>query len=516
MGNAAAASRKAAGSGTEVIMSSEKLKKARVYEQKEALKVPEKQRPAFHLSVPTGWMNDPNGFSFYKGECHLFYQYNPYSVCWDAMHWGHAKTADFIRWEYLPAALAPDEAYDAAGVFSGGAVEAEGKHVLLYTGVSELENADGKKEIRQVQCLAVGDGTDYEKIPENPVIDASLLPEGSSLEDFRDPKLWEEDGVYYAAAGSRAADGSGQIVLFSSKDLKKWEFCTVLDRCENRIGRMWECPDFFPLGRPDGKTRVLVISPQDVTAEWPEMHNGNNALFLIGDYDPQKQVFHRNRIQSADYGLDYYAPQTVLTPDGRRILIAWMKSWDTNVFPEGFSWNGMMTVPRELSIREEDGRILQNPVRELEQYRGTPVCAEQVHVQEPASFEGIRGRIADLQVEIEGRGFGTFTISVAADDRHHTDIVYDEETEVLRFDRTCSGLRRDVVCVRSMPVPGREGKVSLRILLDKYSVEIFANGGESVMTSLITTPQEADGIRFSSDGGVQANIRMYPIGKEKQ
>ena len=90
-------------------------------------------------------------------------------------------------------------------------------------------------------------------------------------------------------------------------------------------------------------------------------------------------------------------------------------------------------------------------------------------------------------------------------------IVYDEETEVLRFDRTCSGLRRDVVCVRSMPVSGREGKVSLRILLDRYSVEIFANGGESVMTSLITTPQEADGIRFSSGGGVQADIRMYPV-----
>ena len=112
-------------------MSSEKLNKARVYEQKGALKVPEEQRPAFHLSVPTGWMNDPNGFSFYRGDCHLFYQYNPYSVCWDAMHWGHAKTADFIRWEYLPAALAPDEKYDEIGVFSGSAIEADGKHVLL-------------------------------------------------------------------------------------------------------------------------------------------------------------------------------------------------------------------------------------------------------------------------------------------------------------------------------------------------------------------------------------------------
>ncbi len=364
--------------------------------------------------------------------------------------------------------------------------------------------------------MAVGDGTDYEKIPENPVIDASLLPEGSSLEDFRDPKLWKEDGVYYAAAGSRAADGSGQIVLFSSKDLKKWEFCAVLDRCGNRIGRMWECPDFFPVGDPAQNTRVLVISPQDVEAELPEMHNGNNALFLIGDYDAQKQAFHRKRIQSADYGLDYYAPQTMLTPDGRRILIAWMKSWDTNIFPEGFSWNGMMTVPRELSVRKEDGRILQNPVRELERYRKTPVCAERVHVHEAVSFEGIFGRMADLQVEIGGRGFGTFTISVAADDEHHTDIVYDEETEVLRFDRTCSGLRRDVVCARSMPVPKREGKVRLRILLDKYSVEIFANGGESVMTSLITTPQEADGICFSSGGGAQADIRMYPIRNEKQ
>ena len=492
-------------------MNSEKLKKARAYEQKMAAAVPEEQRPAFHLSVPTGWMNDPNGFSFYRGDCHLFYQYNPYSVCWDAMHWGHAKTKDFIRWEYLPAALAPDEEYDAAGVFSGSAIEADGKHVLLYTGVSERESADGKKEIRQVQCLAVGDGTDYEKLPENPVIDASLLPEGSSLEDFRDPKLWEEDGIYYAVVGSRAADGSGQIVLFSSGDLRHWKFCTVLDRCENRIGRMWECPDFFPVGDPDRNTRALVISPQDVTAKWPEFHNGNNALFLIGSYEKEKHLFCRNRVQSADYGLDYYAPQTTQAPDGRRILIAWMKSWDTNIFPEGFSWNGMMTVPREVSLREEDGRILQNPVRELERYHGTPVCAEQVHIHEPASFEGICGRIADLQVEIEGRGFGTFTISVAADERWHTDIVYDEKTEVLRFDRTCSGLRRDVVCTRSMPVPKREGKIRLRILLDRYSVEIFANDGESVMTSLITTPQEADGIRFSSDGGVQADIRMYPI-----
>ena len=157
-------------------MSSEKLNKARVYEQKGALKVPEEQRPAFPPVRADRLDERPERIFFLPGRLHLFYQYNPYSVCWDAMHWGHAKTEDFIRWEYLPAALAPDEKYDEIGVFSGSAIEADGKHVLLYTGVSELENADGKKEIRQVQCLAEGDGTDYEMIPENPVIDASLLP----------------------------------------------------------------------------------------------------------------------------------------------------------------------------------------------------------------------------------------------------------------------------------------------------------------------------------------------------
>ena len=139
-------------------------------------------------------MNDPNGFSFYQGECHLFYQYNPYSVCWDAMHWGHAKTADFIRWEYLPAALAPDEAYDAAGVFSGGAVEAEGKHVLLYTGVSERKTRMEKK--RSVRYSAWLSGT--ERIMKRfPKIRSSTLP------CFRKEAVWRISGI--RSSGRRTA-----------------------------------------------------------------------------------------------------------------------------------------------------------------------------------------------------------------------------------------------------------------------------------------------------------------------
>ncbi|OUP81087.1 sucrose-6-phosphate hydrolase [Lachnoclostridium sp. An169] len=486
-------------------MGSTKLDRARKYEKEETVKIPAEQRPVFHMSVPVGWMNDPNGFSVYQDEYHLFYQYNPYGTGWDSMHWGHVKTKDFVKWEYLPAALAPDEPYDEAGVFSGGAVEKDGKQVLIYTGVSEIDLPDGKKAVRQNQCVAVGDGIDYVKAEENPVITASQLPEGSSLEDFRDPKVWKEDGMYYAVVGSRAADGSGQIALFSSEDLKDWKFCSILDKCENRYGKMWECPDFFPLD----EKQILLTSPQDMMAEGLEFHNGNGVIGLIGSYDREKYQFHREMVQSPDYGLDFYAPQTLGTADGRRIMIAWMKSWDMNLFPEGHRWNGMMTCPRELSVR--DGRLCAVPVRELEEhytdrteYRGETLRGEM-------ELEGIRGRVMDLSLDLDVSECSGLRILVAKDERFYTEISLDPENEILTFDRTWSGLRRDCVCRRSMKVRIREGKIRLRILLDRYSAEIFANDGENVMTSLILTPQTADRIVFDVKGSVQADIVKHGI-----
>lgn len=490
-------------------MNQTKLTEARNYEKEQGAKISEKERPLFHVTPTAGWMNDPNGFSVYKGEYHLFYQYHPYDINWGPMHWGHVKSADFIKWERLPAAMAPDREYDAQGVFSGSAAELEdGRHLLMYTGV---QGKDSTPQCRQTQCVAIGDGINYEKYEGNPVITGKHLPQGCSLSDFRDPKIWrdEKKKCYYAVAGNRTSDGSGAVLLFQSADGFSWEYVTMLDRSRNEYGRMWECPDFF---ETDGQA-VLIISPQEMRAKGLEFHNGNDVACLTGSYDSEKHIFTRKQAAAVDYGLDFYAPQTLETPDGRRILIAWMQSWESSRFhPDGAKWAGMCTLPRELSLKE--GRLIQNPVRELFKYRINPVIHKGVRLEKTMRLSGITGRILDMTVDIRpdaGRMYQKFVIYIAENKEYATRMIYRPGKNTVCIDRTDSGFRYHIVSKREAPVRDQGGSIRLRLILDRFSAEIFINDGEQVMSSCLYTPVEADGILFETDEAVWMDVEKYDI-----
>lgn len=481
------------------------LEKARTYEKEFINIIKTEERPSFHLSAPIGWINDPNGFSIFNNEYHLFYQYHPYGTYWGPMHWGHSKSKDLIKWEQLPTALAPDNEYDMAGCFSGSAIEDNGNHILMYTGVIDKSKELGERHIRQVQCIAIGDGENYEKLECNPVITDEMLPEGSSLEDFRDPKIWKDGNMFYAIVASRAQDGSGQILTFKSKDLKKWEFVSVLDKSENKLGRMWECPDFFNL---DGRD-ILIISPQEVKATKDGFHNGNNTAYLIGEYDKKNNIFKRENRAVIDFGLDFYAPQTFEDTDGRRIMIAWMHSWENRVVPNDFKWCGMMTIPRELNIK--DGRLIQTPVKEIENYYKNTIEYTNLLVEGDIELNGVLGRELDLRLDIDARESEEFEIKIAKNDEYETIIKYIPKKNLIYFDRTYSGVYGDILHTREMKVSDNNKRVNLRLIIDKYSVEIFANGGQQVMTSTFYTPLEATGISFSSEGKSIISVKKHDI-----
>ena len=486
------------------------LKRAREFETRYGGLIPPSQRPAFHVSPAIGWLNDPNGFSVYKGEYHLFYQYHPYSCEWGPMHWGHMKSRDLIRWERLPCAIAPDEFYDASGCFSGSAVELpDGRQLLMYTGVRRRHNEEGFLQDLQTQCVAVGDGVDYEKYGGNPVLGAADLPRGGSASDFRDPKVWREaDGSFYAVIGSRTEDTSGAVLLYRSADGYKWELVRTLDRCGNRYGKMWECPDFFLL---DG-AHVLLTSPQEMSPVGLEFHAGNGTLCLIGEYDPDRG-FVRQSAQSIDYGLDFYAPQTLEAPDGRRIMVAWMQNWDTvNAKPCSCRWFGQMTLPRELSVKS--GRLYQVPVRELEGYRVERVVHHNIPVCGEVNLPGVRGRVLDMTVTVRPAGsepYRWFRIRVAKDGEHETIICCRPDQGTVKIDRTRSGLPHDIVHTRSFPAAYREREIKLRIILDRFSLEVFVNDGEQAASTTIYTPQEADAVTFEAGGAALMDVEKYDI-----
>lgn len=494
-------------------MISEKLQKARDFEAQYMCYIPEEERPAFHVTGGIGWINDPNGFSCYKGEYHLFFQYHPYTSSWGPMHWGHVKTRDFIRWERLPIAMAPDTEADRDGCFSGSALELEdGRQMLVYTGVYRMRRADGSIEEFQQQCVAFGDGVNYEKYPGNPVLDGSDLPAGGSELDFRDPKVWQdEDGTYFMAVGNRTPDGSGAILLFESKNGLQWAYSATLDVCRNEYGRMWECPDFFPLG---GK-QVLLTSPQEMTAIGLEFHAGYGVLGLIGRYDKAARRFERERVQAIDYGTDFYAPQTLQSYDGRRVMIAWMQNWTTsNCKPQGARYFGQMTLPRELALR--DGRLVQNPVQELANYHGRRVSYVDILASGETSLHGVSGRLVDMTVTVRPIGgrasYHYFKLHLAKDGEHETTVRYKVENSTLRVDRTRSGFPYDIVNVRDLPVRPQDGRIKLRVVMDRNSLEVFVNDGEQAATFIIYTPVQANAISFEvADGAALLDVEKYSL-----
>ena len=493
-------------------MISQTLREARKYEEASAKRIKKEERPAFHLSARTGWMNDPNGFSYYQGKYHMFYQYHPFDSHWGPMHWAHAVSTDMLHWEFLPAALAPDEFYDRDGCFSGSAVELpDGRHLLMYTGVLKERQRNGGFCEVQTQCIAVGDGIDYEKYEGNPVLDEKDLPEGGSRFDFRDPKICcRKDGTYYCLIGNRPADGSGQILLYTSPDGFQWKFKNVLAANQNRFGKMWECPDFFPL---DGKW-VLLTSPQDMLPQGFEYHNGNGTLCLIGDFDEGTDAFAEQYNQSIDYGIDFYAPQTVETPDGRRIMIGWMQNWDTcSLRAPDEPWFGQMSLPRELSVK--NGKLYQKPVRELDEKRRNRIEYKNVALSDVVTLEGIQGRIVDLELSIhpgdEQNIYRKFALRFAQDAKYQTSLSFRPHESILKVDRKFSGSRRAIIHQRRCLVNSENGSLKLRIILDRYSAEVFVNDGEQVMTCTMYTDQSADGISFFADGLVKMDIVKYDL-----
>jgi beta-fructofuranosidase len=490
-------------------------KHANEYIQANKQAVNGRYKPSYHFSAEIGWINDPNGCSYYGGQYHLFYQYHPFSSKNGPMHWGHAVSDDMVEWSHLPVALAPDHAYDINGCFSGSAIEDNGKHVIMYTGHVQPDPQNDSLT-RQTQCIAIGDGREYVKLAENPVLTSAQLPEGAAIQDFRDPKLWKDGDCYYAVIGSRSAERVGQILLYRSSDLTHWTYVGLLLKGNESLGHMWECPDFFPLG----DKHVLIISPQGARRDGYRHYNRDSVVYMIGDFNRESGQFEPSSYDELDYGFDFYAPQTLVDDKGRRILIAWMQAWARSIPVDdmGHGWSGMMTLPRELKV--EGRRLIQQPIREIESYRRNHIRFRN-SLNGTTRIEGVEGDRLELMVAFRPINASRFGLKVRQGEGEETLLYYDMAHGVFTLDRANSGRaistppeEAGVRGRRSVPVELRDGTLALRIFLDRASVEIFVAGGIRTMSATIYPSSASTGIMFESDGESELSVDKWDLERE--
>ena len=462
-------------------------------------------RPGYHLASPGGWVNDPNGFAYFDGQCHLFFQHNPKEAKWGPMHWGHSVTKDFVTWEHLPTALFPDQPYEnGLGCFSGTALAKDGKLHLMYT--AAWENG---KNMAQQQCLAVSaDGIGFVKHPANPVLPKSQIPHGYSDSDFRDPKLFFRNGAFYCLVGARKR--FGEILLYRSKNMESWEFVGPVVNGLLEAEGVLECPDLVRLGGRD----VLIFSPQNLKQEGHMYQNAMSSVYMVGELCLATGRFMREHTGEIDGGYDFYAPQTVTLPDGRVVLTAWMNMWGRTYPTAGDGWTGAFALPRELRL--EGGKLFQSPVREIENYRENPIHYSRVRVGEGLELEGVHGSRIELVIDVDLHEARRFGIRLFSGRGFETVLCYEQALGIATLDRSNSG--EPVACegepFRRLRVDAPDGRLHLRLFLDTSSVEVFLQNGAGTMTSTAYPKKGCDGIEFFSEGGEAEilSLRKYEIG----
>lgn len=455
--------------------------------------VNERYRLGYHIMAPANWINDPNGLIQYKGEYHVFYQHHPYDENWGPMHWGHVKSKDLIHWEYCPIALAPGDEFDKGGCFSGSAVDNNGELTLIYTGHNYIDKE--KDTFYENQNIAVSkDGITFEKYGKNPVV---AEPPEDSIHHFRDPKVWKHEDKWYMVLGNSTKDNIGRVILYTSLDLRKWDYVGTLATSKGELGYMWECPDFFKLG----DKHVLCFSPQGIEKTEGKYPNLFQTGYIVGDYDYDKNEFIHGSFNELDNGHDFYAVQTFLDDKGRRIAIGWMDMWESDMPTKKDGWCGALTIPRELTL-SEDNKIMMNPVEEFELLREeTLLDAENITISDD---KGYIFETSERMMEMDV----TFDLSKAYSEKLGIKIKgVNEEELVLNFDKNiseliidCSKCGKNKDALRKATLT-QKSKLSLRIFVDRSSIEVFINKGEATITSRFYPKEEFGGIELFTQNG---------------
>ena len=471
----------------------------------------QKYRPAYHHTPLYGWMNDPNGMFYKDGVWHLYYQYNPYGSKWQNLSWGHSTSTDLVHWRHEPVAIRPD---GLGAIFSGSCVvDAEGTAgygkdavIALYTsaGTSQMQSLAGSND----------NGTTFAKFLRNPVL---------TLEsEARDPNMfWNGKTGEWNLVLAHALEH--EMLFFTSPDLKTWTLQSSFGKGKGAQNGVWECPDLFELPvEGTGERKWMLIC--NINPGGP--YGGSAVQYFIGDWDGRTfkadtDASGRVTTKWLDYGKDNYALVSWSgAPDSRRTAIGWMSNWQYAADVPTMQYRSANTLPREIALfRADDGQTYasNNPSPELLALRGrlatnkSGTSVKKSGKDFPLPEEN--GGICEILADFDAAACDSVMLTFSNEAGEKVEMTYDRARHTLSFDRRKSGLvdfSENFPAKVLAPTFEKDGKLSLRIFIDKSSFECFANNGRCVMTNLVFPTEPYTSLALSSMGG-DAELKKLEI-----
>lgn len=454
-------------------------------------------RPVYHHTPAYGWMNDPNGMFYKDGVYHLYFQYNPYGSVWGNMHWGHSTSTDLMHWKFEGCAIVPD-AWGA--IFSGSCVVDHentagfGKEAVVAFYTSAKSTPWGDIQM-QSMAYSLDNGKTFTKYEGNPILT-------SSEKDFRDPKIfWYAPGKHWVmilAVGQH-------MEIYSSVNLKEWKKESEFGAMQGAHGGVWECPDLveIPVEGTREKKWVLICN---LNPGGP--FGGSAAQYFVGSFDGKKFVNESpTQTKWMDWGKDNYATVTWNNaPDGRCIALGWMSNWQyANNVPTR-QYRSANTLARDLTLYREGQELYlkSTPSVEVKKARGKKVSIPSFKVSEKHEivnlFEEKQGAY-EVEIVIQNAGASKIAFCLLNDKGEKVSMYYDLNRKQFVMDRSESGtvdFSKDFPAVTVAPV-NVDKELTLRLFVDRSSIEAFGEDGKFVMTNLVFPSQPYVKMCFEAD-----------------
>lgn len=473
----------------------------------EAQDFKEKYRPQFHFSPRSNWMNDPNGMVYQQGTYHLFFQYYPHDKVWGPMHWGHATSKDMIYWKEQPIALYPDS---LGYIFSGSAVVDKdntagfGKDAMVaifthHDPVQEKQKT-GKHETQSI-AYSLDKGKTWTKYKGNPVI------QNPGISDFRDPKVrWFEPQKKWIMTLAT----KDRITFYSSPDLKTWSRESDFGANEGGHGGVWECPDLFPIQHEGKEIWVLIVN---INPGGP--NKGSAGQYFLGGFDGKTFTSNSKETKWLDFGTDNYAAVTFANTGQRHILMGWMSNWQyANQVPT-HPWRSANTIARELGLKTvgKEVYLTSVPVKELDAFNTTRFSLKNIHVQDQLDLtDKAKNTTGLFRLDLRTKNTADFSIVLANDAGNELVVGYDKTQNQYYIDRTKSGkvdFEKGFGAKHTAPRLAINEEMTITLLADVASVELFADDGLTVMTDIFFPESPMSRLTIKSVSGIRMDELKY-------